>query len=77
MQRKVFGKPLHSQAVIRAKLAGMISRAESMHRRVHFILLEAKSSTGCQSWLENITYQMCNMVSYFLSALQYYAYHYE
>jgi len=28
-QRKVFGKPLHSQAVIRAKLAAMISRAES------------------------------------------------
>ncbi|KDR76302.1 hypothetical protein GALMADRAFT_225991 [Galerina marginata CBS 339.88] len=43
-QRKVFGKPLHSQAVIRAKLAGMISRAESV-----------------QNWLENITYQMCNM----------------
>jgi len=43
-QRKVFGKPLSSQAVIRAKLAGMISRAESV-----------------QSWLENITYQMCNM----------------
>jgi alkylation response protein AidB-like acyl-CoA dehydrogenase len=30
--------------VIRAKLAGMISRVESV-----------------QSWLENITYQMCNM----------------
>ncbi|KDR76298.1 hypothetical protein GALMADRAFT_67494 [Galerina marginata CBS 339.88] len=29
-QRKVFGKPLHSQAVIRAKLAGMISRVESV-----------------------------------------------
>lgn len=43
-QRKVFGKPLHSQAVIRSKLAGMISRAEAV-----------------QSWLENITYQMCNM----------------
>ncbi|PPQ69162.1 hypothetical protein CVT26_003536 [Gymnopilus dilepis] len=43
-QRKVFGKPLHSQAVIRAKLAGMIARAESV-----------------QNWLENITYQMCNM----------------
>ncbi|EAU85507.1 acyl-CoA dehydrogenase [Coprinopsis cinerea okayama7 len=28
-QRKVFGKPLHSQAVIRSKLAAMISRAES------------------------------------------------
>lgn len=44
-QRKVFGKPLHSQAVIRSKLAGMISRAESV-----------------QNWLENVTYQMCNMV---------------
>lgn len=28
-QRKVFGKPLHSQAVIRNKLAAMISRVES------------------------------------------------
>jgi len=28
-QRKVFGKPLHSQAVIRAKLAAMIARVES------------------------------------------------
>ncbi|PAV16666.1 hypothetical protein PNOK_0828600 [Pyrrhoderma noxium] len=43
-QRKVFGKPLISQAVIRHKLAGMISRAESV-----------------QAWLENVTYQMCNM----------------
>jgi hypothetical protein len=29
-QRKVFGKPLHSQAVIRSKLAAMISRVESV-----------------------------------------------
>lgn len=28
-QRKVFGKPLNSQAVIRSKLASMISRVES------------------------------------------------
>lgn len=28
-QRKVFGKPLHSQAVIRAKIAAMISRVEA------------------------------------------------
>ena len=28
-QRKVFGKPLNSQAVVRAKLAAMISRVES------------------------------------------------
>ncbi|KAF9532531.1 acyl-CoA dehydrogenase [Crepidotus variabilis] len=28
-QRKVFGKPLHSQAVIRSKLAAMISRVEA------------------------------------------------
>ncbi|KAJ7494660.1 acyl-CoA dehydrogenase NM domain-like protein [Mycena galericulata] len=39
-----FGKPLNSLAVIRSKLAAMISRAES-----------------AQNWLENITYQMCNM----------------
>ena len=44
-QRKAFGKPLHSQAVIRSKLAAMISRVESV-----------------QNWLENITYQMNNMV---------------
>ncbi|KAJ7475784.1 acyl-CoA dehydrogenase/oxidase [Mycena latifolia] len=43
-QRKVFGKPLSSQAVVRQKLAGMISRVES-----------------CQSWLENITFQMTRM----------------
>jgi len=43
-QRKVFGKPLNAQAVIRAKLAAMIARAETT-----------------QHWLENITYQMCNM----------------
>ncbi|KAI0303609.1 peroxisomal acyl-CoA-dehydrogenase [Multifurca ochricompacta] len=43
-QRKAFGKPLSSLAVIRAKLAEMIARAEAV-----------------QSWLENVTYQMCNM----------------
>ena len=44
-QRKAFGKPLSSQAVIRSKLADMIARVESQ-----------------QAWLENITYQMNNMV---------------
>ncbi len=29
-QRKAFGKPLHSQAVIRNKLAAMIARVESV-----------------------------------------------
>ncbi|KAF9513141.1 hypothetical protein BS47DRAFT_1372631 [Hydnum rufescens UP504] len=43
-QRKVFGKPLMNQPVVRAKLANMIARVESG-----------------QSWLENITLQMCNM----------------
>ncbi|KAI0267691.1 peroxisomal acyl-CoA-dehydrogenase [Gloeopeniophorella convolvens] len=43
-QRKAFGKPLSSQAVIRGKLAEMIARAEAV-----------------QAWLENVTYQMCNM----------------
>ncbi|KAF7330519.1 Cytochrome b5 heme-binding domain-containing protein [Mycena venus] len=43
-QRKVFGKALSSQPVIRQKLAAMISRFES-----------------CQSWIENITFQMCRM----------------
>jgi alkylation response protein AidB-like acyl-CoA dehydrogenase len=45
-QRKAFGKPLSSQAVIRSKLAQMIARSEAL-----------------QAWLENVTYQMCNMVS--------------
>jgi Acyl-CoA dehydrogenase, C-terminal domain len=48
-QREVFGKPLTSQAVIRAKLAQMIARVE-----------------GCQNWLENITYQMNNVIFYHL-----------
>ena len=44
-QRKAFGKPLASQAVVRSKIAAMIARVESV-----------------QSWLENITHQMNNMV---------------
>ena len=44
-QRKAFGKPLASQAVVRSKVAAMIARVESV-----------------QSWLENITHQMNNMV---------------
>lgn len=44
-QRKAFGKPLSSQAVIRNKIAAMIARVES-----------------AQGWLENVTYQMNNMV---------------
>ncbi|TFK46119.1 acyl-CoA dehydrogenase NM domain-like protein [Heliocybe sulcata] len=43
-QRTAFTKPLTSQPVIRAKIASMIARTESV-----------------QSWLENLTYQMCNM----------------
>jgi alkylation response protein AidB-like acyl-CoA dehydrogenase len=43
-QRIAFEKPLHAQAVVRAKLAAMISRVEA-----------------CQTWVENITYQMNNM----------------
>jgi alkylation response protein AidB-like acyl-CoA dehydrogenase len=46
-QRKAYGKPLSSQAVIRSKLAQMIARSEAL-----------------QAWLENVTYQMCNMVSF-------------
>jgi alkylation response protein AidB-like acyl-CoA dehydrogenase len=46
-QRKAFGKPLSSQAVIRSKLAEMIARSEAL-----------------QAWLENVTYQMCNMVRF-------------
>lgn len=46
----VFGKPLASQAVIRSKVAAMISRSES-----------------CQSWIENLTHQMNNMVSFPIS----------
>lgn len=61
-QRKVFGKPLHSQAVIRAKIAGMISRAESEYP-ARYPVLFFNRITGVQNWLENITYQMCNMVT--------------
>ncbi|PWN46570.1 acyl-CoA dehydrogenase NM domain-like protein [Violaceomyces palustris] len=43
-QRKVFGKPLSSQAVVRQKLAALISQCEA-----------------AQTWLENVTYQMCKM----------------
>lgn len=43
-QRKVFGKRLIDQPVIRNKLAAMISQLEAV-----------------ENWLENITYQMCNM----------------
>ncbi|KAI9260225.1 acyl-CoA dehydrogenase/oxidase [Sporodiniella umbellata] len=44
VQRKVFGKPLIEQPVIRNKLAAMVSQLEAV-----------------ENWLENITYQMCNM----------------
>lgn len=50
-QRKAFGKPLASQAVIRSKIAAMVARVESV-----------------QSWLENITHQMNNMVRAHLSS---------
>ncbi|KAF8324855.1 acyl-CoA dehydrogenase [Cantharellus anzutake] len=43
-QRKVFGKPLIEQPVVRSRIAQMISRVEV-----------------CQTWLEHITHQMCNM----------------
>ncbi|XP_006459340.1 hypothetical protein AGABI2DRAFT_201485 [Agaricus bisporus var. bisporus H97] len=36
-QRKVFGKPLHSQAVIRSKLAAMIARVESLQSWLEMI----------------------------------------
>ena len=54
-QRKAFGKPLSSQAVVRAKLAAMIARAEAV-----------------QAWLENVTYQMCNMVRKVSPAILFY-----
>ncbi|KAH6913051.1 acyl-CoA dehydrogenase [Coprinopsis sp. MPI-PUGE-AT-0042] len=44
-QRKVFGKPLHSQAVIRSKLAAMISRAEAAQAWLRI------SPTRCATWL--------------------------
>lgn len=43
-QRKVFGKRLIDQPVIRNKLASMVAQLEAV-----------------ENWLENITYQMCNM----------------
>ena len=64
-QRKVFGKSLNSQAVIRAKLAEMISRAESMCYNSLLVPYQPQLfyiSPAVQNWLENVTYQMCNMV---------------
>ncbi|KAI7885262.1 acyl-CoA dehydrogenase NM domain-like protein [Lichtheimia hyalospora FSU 10163] len=52
MQRKVFGKRLIDQPVIRNKLAKMIASVESV-----------------QSWIENLTYQMCHM-DYFEQAVK-------
>ena len=59
-QRKVFGKPLHSQAVIRAKIAGMISRAESEYPACYPGLFSTESQafkiglrishTRCVTW---------------------------
>ncbi|KAJ3307719.1 hypothetical protein HDU93_005940 [Gonapodya sp. JEL0774] len=43
-QRKVFGKLLNEQPVIRFKLAAMMAKIEAD-----------------TAWIENITYQMCNM----------------
>ncbi|WVO12763.1 hypothetical protein L204_100371 [Cryptococcus depauperatus] len=43
-QRRVAGKPLLAQPIIRAKLASMIAKIEAT-----------------QAWLENVTFQMCNM----------------
>ncbi|SCZ87423.1 BZ3500_MvSof-1268-A1-R1_Chr2-2g04889 [Microbotryum saponariae] len=42
--RKVFGKPLIEQPVVRAKFALMLAKIEAG-----------------QTWLENLTFQMCNM----------------
>jgi alkylation response protein AidB-like acyl-CoA dehydrogenase len=42
-QRVAFGKPLHSQAVIRAKLAGMISRAEAIQAWLENITYQVQS----------------------------------
>jgi alkylation response protein AidB-like acyl-CoA dehydrogenase len=36
-QRIAFGRPLHAQAVVRAKLAGMISRVESSQNWIESI----------------------------------------
>ena len=57
-QRIAFGKPLHAQAVVRAKLAGMISRVESSQNWIESVTYQmnnvsprpmhgAKSSITC------------------------------
>ncbi|KAK2460888.1 hypothetical protein APHAL10511_007358 [Amanita phalloides] len=44
-QRKAFGKPLHSQAVIRSKLAAMISRVESVQSWLENVTYQMNNMT--------------------------------
>ena len=45
-QRKAFGKPLHSQAVIRSKLAAMIARVESTQNWLENITHQMNNMVG-------------------------------
>jgi hypothetical protein len=58
-QRKAFGKPLNSQAVIRSKLAGMIARAESVQNWLESITYQMNNMV-CRcfiSELDHCSYQ--------------------
>lgn len=62
-QRKVFGKRLIDQPVIRFKLARMVIREIEKYLARKFWLKNVKVSAveSCQSWAEHITYQMNHM----------------
>ena len=59
-QRYVFGKPLLSQAVIRYKLAHNLAEKLELTSRLAGMIAKVEAT---QAWLEQVTYQMCNMVS--------------
>lgn len=61
-QRIVFGKPLITQPVIRAKSVGPISLTYHLANSPLYRLARMISlNEACQAWLETITFQMNNM----------------
>jgi alkylation response protein AidB-like acyl-CoA dehydrogenase/predicted heme/steroid binding protein len=68
MQRKVFGKPLIQQPVIRFKLGQMIADVESVHSMLevgHILYARGRSYPHSIEWtpchIQDMTYQMCTM----------------
>ena len=64
-QRKVFGKRLIDQPVIRNKLARMVSTCDIVLNRMHTSntvnCLKIASVESVSSWVDNLTYQMNHM----------------